>query len=209
MDGNGPIVAGEATMRASAHVAWRVAAAVAFAATAALAVTLTRGAPPHTALTSVRNAGHSDLACQTSGLRIWVNDWGDVTPRMTGTAVEFTNTSDAVCTMSGYPQVAASRLDGAQVGNAASRDTSVSARRIVLIPGATAHAVLAEDVSGFSRGSCKRVTAADLRVVPPGQSIARYVRHAVTACSGAGPREPVFLHVRAVQAGIGYAVRSW
>jgi hypothetical protein len=196
-------------MRASARVAWRVAAVVAFAATAALAVILTRGAPLHTALTSARDTGHSGLACQTSGLRIWVNDGGDVMPRVSSAAVEFTNTSDAACTMSGYPQVAASRADGAQVGNAATRDTSVGVRRIVLPPGATAHAILAEDVSGFPGRFCKPVTAAGLQVVPPGQSIARYVRHAVTACSGAGSRGPVFLHVRAVQVGVGDAAQSW
>jgi hypothetical protein len=205
-------------MRASARVPWRVAAAVAFAATAALAVTLTRGAPLQTALTSARNTGHNDaaavahrpgLACRTSGLRIWVDDEGGVVPRADGAAVEFTNTSGTSCTMSGYPQVVASRADGAQVGNAASRDTSAGVRRIVLTPGATAHAILAEDASGFPRGSCKPVTAAGVRIIPPGQSIARYVRHAVTACSAAGPRKPVFLHVRAVQAGIGGAARSW
>jgi hypothetical protein len=194
-------------MRASAHVAWRVAAAVVFAATAALAVTLTRGAALRTALTSDRDSGHSGLACQTSRLRIWVDDWGDVMPRVSDAAVEFTNTSRADCTMSGYPQVAASWADGAQVGNAADRDTSVSVRSIVLTPGATAHAVLAEDISGFPGGSCKPVTADGLRIVPPGQSVARYVGHAVTACSAAGPREPVFLHVRALQPGVG--TRPW
>lgn len=197
-------------MRASARVAWRVAAAaVAFAATATLAVTLTQGAPLRTALTSTRGTGHSGLACQTSGLRIWVNGGDGGAPRIGGAAVEFTNTSDTACTMSGYPRVTASWADGAQVGNAASRDTSVSVRWIVLTPGATAHAALGEDVSGFPGGSCKPVTAAGLRVVPPGQSIARYVRHTVTACSAAGPREPVFLHVRALQAGTGDAARPW
>ena len=208
-------------MRASARVAWRVAAAAAFAATAALAVTLTRGAPLQTALTSTRHAGHGGAAaashqyrhrlgpaCRISGLRIWVNDGGDATPRVSGATVEFTNTSATACTMSGYPQGAASRADGAQVGNAAGQDTSVNVRRIVLRPGATAHAVLAEDVPRFPGGSCKPVTAAGLRVIPPGQSTARYVRHAVTACSAAGPREPVFLHVRALQAGAGDAARS-
>jgi hypothetical protein len=196
-------------MRASARVAWRVTAAAAFAATAALAVTLNRGAPLHTALTSARNTGQSGPACQTSGLRIWVNYWGDVTPRTSDATIEFTNTSGAACTMSGYPQVAASRADGARVGNAAGRDTSVRVRRIMLTPGETAHAILAEDVSGFPGGSCKPVTVAGLRVVPPGGSIARYVRHTVAACSAAGPREPVFLHVRAVQVGVGDAGRSW
>jgi hypothetical protein len=140
-----------------------------------------------------------------SGLRIWVNDRGGLTFRASGAAVEFTNTTDAACTISGYPQVAASRADGVQVGNAAGRDTSVSVRRIVLTPGATAHAVLAEGVSGFAGGSCKPVTVTGLRVVPPGQSMARYVGHIITACSAAGPREPVFLHVRALQAGAGDA----
>lgn len=198
-------------MRASARVAWRVAAAVAFAATAALAVTLTQGAPLRTALTSARNTGHSGLACQMSGLRIRVigGDGGDsVVPRVGGAAVEFTNTSDTACTMSGYPQVTASRADGAPIGNAASRDTSVRVHRIVLTPGATAHAVLAEDVAGFPGGSCKPVTAVGLRIIPPGQSIPRYVRHAVTACSAAGRQEPVFLHVRALQAGAAGADRS-
>ena len=206
-------------MRASARVAWRVAAAVAFAATAALAVTLTRGAPLQTALTSARHTGHGAAAmsrqhrhrpgpaCRTSVLRIWVNDRGGVTSRASGATVEFTNTSNAACTMSGYPQVAASRADGAQVGNAAGPDTSVNVRRIVLPPGATAHAILAEDVPRFPGGSCKPVTAAGLRVIPPGQSTARYVRHAVSACSAAGPRDPVFLHVRALQAGAGDAAR--
>jgi hypothetical protein len=194
-------------MRASAHVAWRVAAAVVFAATAALAVTLTRGAALRTALAPAGDARHGGLVCQTSGLRIWVDDWGDVMPRASDATVEFTNTSRAACTMSGYPQVSASWADGAQVGNAADRDTSVSVHPIVLFPGATAHAILAEDISGFPGGSCKPVTVDGLRIVPPGQSVARYVQHAVTACSAAGPQEPVFLHVRALQAGIG--TRPW
>lgn len=196
-------------MGAFARVAWRLAAAAAFVATAALAVTLNRETPLRTALTSARNTGHSGPACQTSGLRIWVSVLGDVSPRVSGAAIEFTNTSNTACTMSGYPQVAASRADGTQVGNAASRDTSVRVRRIVLTPGATAHASLAEDVSGFPGGFCKPVTAVGLRVVPPGQSISGYVWHAVTACSGTGPREPIFLHVRAVQAGVGDVPRSW
>jgi hypothetical protein len=196
-------------MRVFARVAWRVAAAVAFTATAALAVTLTRGAPMHAALTSARNASRNIAAvarepeCRMPGLRIWVGGGDGVTPRNGGLAVEFTNTSGAACALSGYPQVAAYQANGAQVGNAASRDTSGSVRRIVLNPGATAHAVVAENVSAFPDGHCRPVSAAGLRVVSPGQSAARHVRHAVVACSAAGPQEPVFLHVRAVQAGIG------
>jgi hypothetical protein len=110
-------------MRASARVAWRVSAVVAFAATAILAITLTRGAPLRTALTSARNTRHSGAAahrhargpkCRMSGLRTCVNTGNDVMPRASDAAVEFT-----------------------QVGIAAIRDTSVRVHQIVLTPGAT------------------------------------------------------------------------
>jgi hypothetical protein len=64
-------------MRAAVRLGWRVAAVVAFAATAALAVTLSRGAPLHASLTSDRRAcsarsHHARRArhCVTSGIRI-------------------------------------------------------------------------------------------------------------------------------------------
>lgn len=68
---------GGATMRAAVRVGWRVAAVVAFGATAALAVTLSRGAPLHAALTSDRHPGsarshHASRArhCVISGVRV-------------------------------------------------------------------------------------------------------------------------------------------
>jgi hypothetical protein len=101
--------------------------------------------------------------------------------------------------------VAAYGAGGAQLGNAAGRDTSVAARSIVLAPGATAHAAV---VASVSASSCRTVVATGLRVVPPGQSAARYIRRAISACGLAGPRAPVFLHVRAVQPGSGGAARD-
>ena len=74
-------------MRAGASVGLRIATAVAFGATAALAITLNRGAPVHAALTSEkgRNAPHATTTasspaaspaatprCAASGLRISV-----------------------------------------------------------------------------------------------------------------------------------------
>ena len=49
--------------------------------------------------------------------------------------------------------------------------------------------------------ACKKVTATGLRVVAPGETAPRYLRHQVTACSARGPKAPAYLHVRAVQAG--------
>jgi hypothetical protein len=208
-------------MRTSVRVAWRVAAAVAFAGTAALAVTLTRGAPVHVALISAHNSGSAGKhavagvpRCAPSRLDISIV--GEVMPTTRVLAshqhvylvtmpVEFTNISAAACTLSGYPQVSAYLAGGAQVGNAAILDTSVTARRIVLAPGGTAHAAVVESVSS---GRCRPVAATGLRVVPPGQDVPRYVRHAMTACSAVGRKAPVFLHVRAVQPGAAATVSA-
>jgi len=203
-------------MRASGRLGrqgWRGVAAVAFAATAVLAVTVSRGGPGHVALTSARHPGKALVArgaaqCATSRLRISLaTGSGPGTRASAGhgriagagvSTLEFTNVSGVACALSGYPGVAAYGAGGAQIGNAAGRDTSVTARRIVLAPGATAHAAVAASVSA---GSCRPVVATGLRVVPPGQSAARYIRHAIPACGLAGRRAPVFLHVRAVQPG--------
>jgi len=203
-------------MTASVRLGWRVAAIAAFAATAALAVSLTQGGSTHAALTSAKNVTKQRAAtdaprCATSRLRISVGTGaGAAASTGAGTSVstgasalpvtryrlEFTNVSGVTCTLSGYPEVAAYRGDGAQIGNEAGRDTSVTARHIVLAPGASAHAAITASVS---RGPCRPVVAAGLRIVPPGQKAASYIRHTLRACSAAGSRAPVFLRVRAVQ----------
>jgi hypothetical protein len=195
-------------MRASVRLGWRVAAIAAFAATAALAVTLSRGAPVPAALTTARHvAKHAATPprCATSRLHISVG-----TAESTGTSalgvtryrLEFTNVSGATCALSGYPEVAAYRGDGVVVGKAAVLDTTVTARRVVLAPGESAHVAV---IASVSPGACRPVIAAGLRVVPPGQSQARYIGHALKACSAAGPGAPAFLRVRAVQPGTGIA----
>ena len=199
-------------MTASVRLGWRVAAIAAFAATAALAVSLTQGGSTPAALTSAKNVTKQRAAegaprCATPRLRISVGtgagtgastgtSTGASAPRVTRYRLDFTNVSGVTCTLSGYPEVAAYRGDGAQIGNEAGRDTSVAARHIVLAPGASAHAAITASVS---RGPCRPVDAAGLRVVPPGQKAASYIRHTLRACSAAGPRAPVFLRVRVVQ----------
>ena len=190
-------------MTASVRLGWRVAAIAAFAATAALAVSLSQGGSTPAALTSAKHVTKQRVAggaprCATSRLRMSVGIAGGTgasAQRVTRYRLEFTNVSGMTCTLSGYPEVAAYR-GGAQVGNAAGRDTSVAARHIVLAPGASAHAAITASVS---RGPCRPVVAAGLRVVPPGQKAASYRRHTLRACSAAGPRAPVFLRVRVVQ----------
>jgi hypothetical protein len=204
-------------MRASARLGWRIAAVVVFGVTAALAVVLTRGAPMHAALTSARHPGHLGQAsqaphtaaapCAESGLRISI---GAGPQAASSYRLDFTNVSRSSCTLTGYPVVTAYRGDHVRVGNPAGQDTAGagtggtaaarSARRVLLAPGATAHAALAVD-TGLQRSACRPVVAAGLRVLAPGGSMPRYLRHPIQACSAAGPRAPVFLRVRSLEPG--------
>jgi hypothetical protein len=191
-------------MRAGASLGLRIATAVAFGATAALAVTLSRAAPMHAALTSekAQNATPRSVAaprCGVSGLRISVGAGARVTTVLTRYPLDFTNVSRVPCTLSGYPQVAAYQGDGTEVGDAAVQDTAVAALRVVLAPGQTAHASLDASLSV----PCRPVRVAGLRVVPPGQSAARYAKRSLTACAAHVPWGEDYLHVRAIQPGSG------
>lgn len=178
-------------MRSSARAGWRVAGAVAFAATAAVAVILSRAAPVHVSLASASGsvaAGSGAAAhrgtpmprCATSGLAIRVGGTG----RTLRYRVEFTNVSRAACTISGYPWVAAYGARGMQLGSAAARDRSQAGRPVVLAPGASAQASVLASAGAFRAYQCRPVTAAGLHVVPPGETAGRYVRHALPACAG-------------------------
>jgi hypothetical protein len=196
-------------MRAGASVGLRIATAVAFGATAALAVTLNRGAPVHAALTSEKGQNAPAAAvtprspgavprCAVSGLSISVGAGSRMTTVMTRYSLDFKNVSRAPCTLTGYPEVAAYQ-DGTEVGDVAVRDTSLEATRVLLAPGQTAHASLVASLSA----RCHSVRVSGLRVVPPGQSAARYVKRSLTACAAQAPSGEDYLRVRAIQPGSG------
>ena len=198
-------------MRAGASLGWRIAAVVAFGATAALAVILSRGTPMDAALASANgpNAQHAAAGtrpsaatgrCASSGLRISLGPGARVTTVVTRYPLDFTNVSGAPCTLAGYPEVTAYQGDKVPVGAAAGRDRSVAARRIVLAPGETAHAALD---AAAPAARCAPVRATGLRVVTPGQQGARYVRRSLTACTAVAPDGQEYLQVRAIQAGTG------
>jgi len=198
-------------MRAGAGAGWRIATIVAFGATAALAVILSRGAPMGAALASAQGpkAQHAPAGtrpsaatgrCASSGLSISLGRGARVTTVVTRYPLDFTNVSGASCTLAGYPEVTAYEGNKVPVGAAAGRDQSVAARRIVLAPGQTAHATLDAAVPA---ARCGPVRATGLRVVTPGQTGARYVRRPLTACTAVAPDGQEYLRVRAIQAGTG------
>jgi hypothetical protein len=198
-------------MRAGASLGWRIAAAVAFGATAALAVALSRGAPMDAALTSAKGPDGQHTAastrpapaaarCAASQLRVSLGPGVRVSPVTVRYPLDFTNVSRAPCVLAGYPEVSVYRGDGAQAGAAAGLDRSVAAPRLVLAPGQTAHATVDVSVPG---ARCGPVRAAGLRVAAPGQTAARYVRRPLTACTARPARGQEYLRVRAIQYGAG------
>jgi hypothetical protein len=192
------------------HIAWRLIAVVAFTATAALAVTLSRAParPDHASLSS----NLTQSPCAASGLEAWlglasaagstsVTGTGDrLKPGGTYYTLEFTNVSARACSLYGYPEVSAyvgDQVGGTQIGSAAIHDTSVRPHPVTLAPGQTAHSVLRVTSTGtFRRTACAQVTAPELRVMLPDQVRPTFVPIHLSACSKKGPQ---FLSVQAIQ----------
>ncbi len=185
------------------HFAWRVIAVVAFAGTAALAVTLTR-VPAHPAQATL-SSNLTGGPCATSGLEAWLGLGTTGSPPGTGHrpqlaagtsyTLEFTNVSSRACSLYGYPEVSA--YAGAQIGSAAADDTSVRPQPVTLLPGATAHSVLSITGPGRSRPTaCAQVTAPELRVLLPAQARPSFVPIHLAVCSGKGP---AFMTVQPIQ----------
>jgi len=192
------------------HIAWRLVAVVAFAGTAALAVTLSRvpARPDHASLSS----NLTQSSCAASGLEAWLGLGSTAGPTsVTGTGdrlepggtyytLEFTNVSARACSLYGYPEVSAYAGEGAggtQIGSAAAHDTSVRPHPVTLAPGQTAHSVLRVTSTGtFQRTVCAQVTAPELRVRLPDQVRPAFVPIHLSACSKKGPQ---FLSVQAIQ----------
>lgn len=134
-------------------------------------------------------------ACSTAGLVVWLNTQGDGAAGSIYYTLEFTNLSGHLCTLRGYPGVSALDLEHHQLGSPAGRNPHVTPRTVRLAAGATATAVLQITEAGnFPAATCRRLTAAGLRVYPPNQTGSQFVPFPFSACSRSGP---VVLHVEA------------
>lgn len=150
--------------------------------------------------------------CATSALKVTVD-----TSQAGGTAgsvyypIDLTNTSGSSCTLQGYPGVSfVAKPSGSQIGQAATRNTTVKAAQVRLKPGGVAHATLrVVDAGNYDPSVCKPVTAHWLRVYPPGQRTAAYASFTAKACSAAVPAKlgaPLSVYV--VRPGAGKAGQS-
>jgi len=149
------------------------------------------GAAALIAAISVASAsGATGPPCQTSGLVIWSNNGaGGGTAGSVFYKVRFTNLSGHACTLKGFPKVSAVNLAGKRIGSPAQHEVGQKPKLRKLANGATATALLrVVDPGNFSPSACHEVTAAGLRVTPPGQSQSKLIPLPFATCSRTGQK---------------------
>ena len=135
-------------------------------------------------------------ACPTSGLVVWLDTAGSGAAGSTFYSLELTNLSGHTCTLQGYPGVSAVNLSGAQLGRAASHDPAHKPAVVKLVNDASATVILRiVEAGNYPTAACQPVTAAGLRVYPPGRRVSKIVPYPFAACSHSGP---IYLSVEAV-----------
>jgi hypothetical protein len=164
-----------------------------FAAGAMAAVALTAGS---VAAGRGEVARHHDTPnCTLRQLVVWLNINGNAAAGTSYYGLELTNLSARSCMMRGYPTVSAIDVGGRQLGDASVRRPLVPTRGVVLASGDTATALLQiADTDVYPPASCLPVTAAGLRVSPPGNGGAKIVPFVFRACSRRGR---AYMHVAA------------
>jgi hypothetical protein len=219
-------------MRPSAHAARRISAAAALLCTGALAAACAStsnnsaaGSPASTAASSASSPASSAPpttgattpatppstpsapACSTADLSGTVNtSQGGAAAGSTYYPLNLANTSKTSCYLFGYPGVSfVTGPSGSQIGVPASRNPAVAPRTVILTPGGIAHVtVQVVDALNYSKSDCKPVTAHWLKVFPPGQFTALYIKFTATTCSAKLPAKlGVPLTVDAVKGGAG------
>jgi hypothetical protein len=146
-------------------------------------------------------AAHSAAAsqqgrCAASRLVVWLDTSGNGAAGSVYYALKLTNLSQRPCTLGGYPGVSAVSLGARQLGSAGGRNRQTASHAVTLAAGATASAILQiTQAANYPASACGQVTAAGLRVFPPGSRSAKLVPFPFRACSKSGP---VILHVAAV-----------
>jgi hypothetical protein len=117
--------------------------------------------------------------------------------------------SSADCALYGYPGVSfVTGPAGGQVGNAASRIPLPAGqpRAVTLRPGEVANAVLQVVDNGvYPKSGCQPADGSYLRVYPPGQTAALYVRTGFTQGAACASRTVTTLQIQPVQPGAGPA----
>jgi hypothetical protein len=148
-------------------------------------------------------------ACTTSNLVVWLNTVGNGAAGSSYYNLNFTNLSGHTCTLQGYPGVSGVSLTNHQVGSSAARSNAIGASTITLTSARSAKGLESSssrntatvilqitEVENYPVASCSQISAAGLRVYPPGQTASKVISFPFAACAKSGLR---FLHVQAVE----------
>jgi hypothetical protein len=154
--------------------------------------------PPGTPSAGTSGPAATPGPCATAALRLALGQESAAAGHLYRT-LDFTNISSTSCTLYGYPGISfVAAIGGQQIGAAASR-TPAAKRLIVLAPGQEAHARLdLLDVLNFPPSECAASTAHWMKVYPPNQFSASYVRWTAKVCS---KPKPVYISVAPVRLG--------
>jgi hypothetical protein len=153
--------------------------------------------------TSTPHAQTGPAACATSDLHIDLGQ-GNGAAGSTIVPIEFENQSSSTCTMFGFPGVSfVTGVGGSQIGASGGENSATPRKLITLAPGAKAHALMAVVVAqNFPTSKCNPVKAHWLKVFPPGETAAQFLKYNADTCSSPSTAVRV-LNIETVQAGEG------
>jgi hypothetical protein len=166
--------------------------------------TASSAAPPANSGTSGGSGAAPAAECATSGLKAVLGP-AEGTAGSSYLPITFTNISSAGCTLYGYPGVSfVTGSGGSQVGNAANRIPlpNGQAHTVSLHPGEVANAVLRVlDSQNFPSSECQPADGRYLRIYPPGQTAALYVRTGFGPDAACASRAVTVLQVEPIEPG--------
>jgi hypothetical protein len=166
-------------------------------ATPAASASAAAGTPATPATPTVAGAAP---ACPTRSLGLKLGS-GQGAAGSTFQVIDFTNTSNATCTLYGYPGVSlAGGKPVTQIGLAAAESHATARKLVTLSPGAVASAVLQiAHAVNFPAARCGLVTADYLQIYPPNQTTPVYLHYTSQTCA----KKVQILTISVVQPGSG------
>jgi len=150
----------------------------------------TSSAATAAAASQTPTASPSVAACATTDLTgTVVLGQGGAAAGSTYYPLNLTNNSKNACSLFGYPGVSfVTGPSGSQIGRPATRNPAVPPATVILAPGHTAHVTLqVVDALNYSKSACQPVKAHWLKIFPPGQFSALYVKFTALTCAAKLP----------------------
>jgi len=142
---------------------------------------------------SAARAAHPAATCAAANTRVWYGEPVGVAAGHSYVEFQLSNTGRSTCAFFGYPGVSALNSSGTEIGKPARHaGTRIT---VTLAPGATAHFVLT--ITSAPLICAHPVSAAQIRVFPPGQFHAQKLPLATEQCTGRSVMSVDAVHPRA------------